>query len=78
MESPNGNSNGRRRRLLPLTPPRSAWIAFAPCAWGVGVLLCPTNGYRLDQRFVLHDRPPIRIVTLDLNLDWPAIETDLR
>jgi len=32
-----------------------------------GVLLYPANGYRMDHRFVLHDRHPIRIVTLDLN-----------
>ena len=42
-----------------------------------GILLYPTNGYRLDHSFTLHNQHPVRLVTLDLDQEWPAIHADL-
>jgi 5-methylcytosine-specific restriction enzyme subunit McrC len=42
-----------------------------------GMLLYPTNGIHLDQRFVLNKRHPIRVVTLNLNQSWEMIHKDL-
>jgi len=43
-----------------------------------GMLLYPSNGYRLDHCFTLHGRHRVRIATLDLMKGWPEIEGDLR
>ncbi len=42
-----------------------------------GMLLYPSNGYQLDQRFLLHGRHRIRISTLDLQQPWTEIAGDL-
>jgi 5-methylcytosine-specific restriction enzyme subunit McrC len=43
-----------------------------------GILLYPSNGYRLDHRFLLHSRHRVRVVTLDLMKAWTEIDGDLR
>jgi 5-methylcytosine-specific restriction enzyme subunit McrC len=42
-----------------------------------GMLLYPTNGIHLDHRFTLRGKHDIRIVTLDLNREWPQIHAQL-
>jgi len=42
-----------------------------------GILLYPTNGYSLDHEFVLHEKHPMRLLTIDLNQHWKQIETSL-
>jgi 5-methylcytosine-specific restriction enzyme subunit McrC len=42
-----------------------------------GILLYPSNGYHLDHSFVLHNRHRIRVSTIDLMQEWPAIEKEL-
>lgn len=43
-----------------------------------GMLLYPTNGYRLDHSFLLHGRHRVRLCTIDLQQPWNAIERDLK
>ena len=42
-----------------------------------GMLLYPSNGYRLDHTFTLHNRHKIRVSTIDLQQGWMDIETEL-
>ena len=41
------------------------------------MLLYPSNGYRFDHAFTLHDNHRIRISTIDLQQAWTDIETEL-
>jgi 5-methylcytosine-specific restriction enzyme subunit McrC len=43
-----------------------------------GMLLYPANGYSFDHAFTLHGRHRIRAVTIDLQQNWPDIETNLQ
>jgi hypothetical protein len=40
-------------------------------------LLYPSNGYRFDHAFTLHNNHRIRISTIDLQQPWADIETEL-
>lgn len=42
-----------------------------------GMLLYPSNGYRLDHAFTLHGLHRVRVATIDLQQAWTAIEDDL-
>lgn len=42
-----------------------------------GMLLYPSNGYRFDHAFTLHNNHRIRISTIDLQQAWTDIETEL-
>jgi 5-methylcytosine-specific restriction enzyme subunit McrC len=42
-----------------------------------GMLLYPSNGYRFDHAFTLHNRHRIRVSTIDLQQTWMDIEAEL-